>query len=89
MSDLRFNIIAGLAWGVPVVVAAMLLPRGRALWAMNGVALVATLCALGLRIGGAVIGDIAGYFYHSISLQFQIVAAVALVTRLHVRRRID
>ena len=56
---------------------------------MNGIALIAILGALGLRIAARIEGDITGYILSTISLQWEVVAAAALLLRLGVRRRID
>ncbi|WP_273501794.1 hypothetical protein [Paracoccus sphaerophysae] len=89
MSDFTFSIVGGIAWSVLLALTSLLLPRARALWFLNGVALWGILISVGLNIAARLDGDIAGYFYVLMALQFQIVGAAALVLRLIVRRRID
>ncbi len=89
MNDFSVSLLFGVGWSIPVAIAAILLPRRKALSAMNGIALIAVLGALGLRIAARIEGDIMGYILSMISLQWEVVAAVALLLRLGVRRRID
>lgn len=86
---LTFSIVGGIAWSVLLAITSLLLPRARALWFLNGVALWGILISVGLNIAARLDGDIAGYFYVLMALQFEIVGAAALVLRLIVRRRID
>lgn len=55
---------------------------------MNGIALIAILIALGLRIYGRIEGDISGYILTMAALQCEVVTAAALLMRLWVKRRI-
>ena len=89
INDFSVSFIFGVVWSIPVALAAILLPRSKALGAMNGIALIAILGALGLRIAARIEGDITGYILSTISLQWEVVAAAALLLRLGVRRRID
>ena len=89
MNDFSVSLLFGVGWSIPVALAAILLPRNKALGAMNGIALTAILGVLGLRIAARIEGDITGYILNMISLQWEVVAAAALLLRLGVRRRID
>lgn len=89
INDFSVSLLFGIGWSIPVSLAAILLPRKKALGAMNGIALIAVLAALGLRIAARIEGDIMGYVLSMISLQWEVIAAAALLLRLGVRRRID
>lgn len=89
MNDFSVSLLFGVGWSIPVALAAILLPRNKALGAMNGIALTAILGVLGLRIAARIEGDITGYILNMISLQWEVVAAAALLLRLGVRRRIE
>ena len=88
MDDFFLSLAFGAAWSIPVAVTAILLPRGKALGLMNGIALIAILTALGLRISGRIEGDISGYILVMVATQCEVVAAAALLMRLWVRRRL-
>lgn len=88
MNDFFLSLAFGAAWSIPVAVTAIILPRGKALGLMNGIALIAILIALGLRIYGRVEGDISGYILTMAALQCEVVTAAALLMRLWVKRRI-